>query len=213
MAGLTFSIHYWIVFLETDQFAFYAPVYFHFQYPLLDRISWNRMTRHAWAWNSMPFSIHYWIVFLETWWFCTSPIDEAALSVSTIGSYFLKLRRHHNTGCSICTFSIHYWIVFLETEDRSLLFSRSSFFQYPLLDRISWNLAGSEADHAGVELSVSTIGSYFLKPHCVMCPSLPCGYFQYPLLDRISWNSPSTMNGMLIRILSVSTIGSYFLKP
>ncbi len=59
------------------------------------------------------------------------------LSVSTIGSYFLKHRLFLGRPKRFSTFSIHYWIVFLETTAR--VFYRDVFdcFQYPLLDRIS----------------------------------------------------------------------------
>ncbi len=233
---LSFSIHYWIVFLETVELLDLGPCQAHFQYPLLDRISWNlcrwlecrchrqtfsihywivfletRSRRQSRCWphnlsvstigsyflklprDAAPlqpeptFSIHYWIVFLETLKISWPGFIQSNLSVSTIGSYFLKPSRASRSMRQIRSFSIHYWIVFLETGPLSPPQITQSIFQYPLLDRISWN------------------DLILLRRSCSM-------NFQYPLLDRISWNIVLTITGAPSFLLSVSTIGSYFLK-
>ncbi len=158
----TFSIHYWIVFLETQDHQYDDAKYQDFQYPLLDRISWNSRS---------------------LWW----KMVVADLSVSTIGSYFLKQFYVRQVIVTICSFSIHYWIVFLET---------------------GWLIA-QRVDKP--ELSVSTIGSYFLKPYFRMSSYL------WQLLSVSTIGSyflkprPRARPRKRNR-LSVSTIGSYFLK-
>ncbi len=208
----TFSIHYWIVFLETGGWGVVDEVVLDFQYPLLDRISWNQDGR-SWSarssnfqyplldrisWNCAlrwwrhavhSFSIHYWIVFLET---CTGPTctgPTCTLSVSTIGSYFLKLPprpllARPDRTLSVSTIGSY----FLKLGRGRLGRGRPIRFQYPLLDRISWNSwtcgwisistctfsihywivfleTGCQSCHCQISgLSVSTIGSYFLKP-------------------------------------------------
>ncbi len=207
-----------------------------FQYPLLDRISWNLDCPKCSTPLPASFSIHYWIVFLETVVALVSTTARRALSVSTIGSYFLKREQAPCRVARTVPFSIHYWIVFLETALCHWLASTAKNFQYPLLDRISWNRGKLYVIWRILALSVSTIGSYFLKLTWLARPT-PClesfsihywivfletrqndittyslAAFQYPLLDRISWNPQARTFGSVFVVLSVSTIGSYFLK-
>ncbi len=207
----SFSIHYWIVFLETPNTAwsglFYSTFSIHYWIVFLETTKSSFFAIYP-----KTFSIHYWIVFLET---ICQPTKEPAfckLSVSTIGSYFLKRIPDLGSLHVLIPFSIHYWIVFLETVGNRDADNPAPFFQYPLLDRISWNLDIISNVPTFVSLSVSTIGSYFLKQTCsVACLLLVVSFsihywivfleticqarrssswrfFQYPLLDRISWN-------------------------
>ncbi len=185
----------------------------------------------------LAFSIHYWIVFLETLVIRIVEDNHCDLSVSTIGSYFLKLGKFSTDPSHPFAFSIHYWIVFLETWTNGGGRTTLRGFQYPLLDRISWNPIPPRWGTRQTPLSVSTIGSYFLKHDngaqeqarprhfqyplldriswnvCQVLPNWQISVFQYPLLDRISWNfACRNWLSNLRRDLSVSTIGSYFLK-
>ncbi len=184
----SFSIHYWIVFLETLPSEVDRKAFMRFQYPLLDRISWNStpwslpttsptlsvstigsyflkqlaypltvLSRESLSVstigsyflkpavtvpspkrNDITFSIHYWIVFLETTYGFWKHKDTNTFSIH-YWIVFLETKRGALIPISRTTFSIHYWIVFLETEKRHSLQRRGYVFQYPLLDRISWN--------------------------------------------------------------------------
>ncbi len=211
-AMVTFSIHYWIVFLETYEATFTHKEYANFQYPLLDRISWNSLAPYVWrddfifqyplldriSWNTAPgrssarlnlsFSIHYWIVFLET-------TDSAPQSnAETDFQYPLLDRISWNT-------------------DSAPQSNAETDFQYPLLDRISWNQSRMLPATAQSCLSVSTIGSYFLKPPPLCWIDAPYQTFSihYWIVFLETWQCAVISSHAID--LSVSTIGSYFLKP
>ncbi len=157
------------------------------------------------CWNSCLLSVStigsYFLKLLAAY-----PEDvDRELSVSTIGSYFLKPQSLNGWNLERWTFSIHYWIVFLETTAIPLSIGIIPFFQYPLLDRISWNPASSTISTLYKSfLSVSTIGSYFLKLYsCILTKDIPL-CFQYPLLDRISWNFLRTsLQAVILKTFSI----------
>ncbi len=133
-----FSIHYWIVFLETWHGPIPASQRFVFQYPLLDRISWNPCDKLIIPLPPNTFSIHYWIVFLETLQFLVNKAHIFNFQ------YPLLDRISWNSFRRLTTWRLYT-------------------FQYPLLDRISWNTRKAHSSYLFGFLSVSTIGSYFLK--------------------------------------------------
>ena len=136
----------------------------------------------------------------------------ARLSVSTSGSYSLKLLLSSKKVLLTRTFSIHKWIVFIETAVRRAMYVSTLYFQYPQVDRIHWNENKNGVTNLPARLSVSTSGSYSLKRYPV-CADVGAGQtfsihkwivfietshawikpnshasFQYPQVDRIHWN-------------------------
>jgi len=86
-------------------------------------------------------------------------------------------------------FSIHYRIEVIETSNHRVSEAIREIFQYPLSDRSDWNPSYRISRHAPIRLSVSTIGSKWLKLRwsCRLCQRK--SHFQYPLSDRSDWNS------------------------
>ncbi len=134
-----------------------------------------------------------------------------SLSVSTIGSYLLKLHRRLDVVVIGCTFSIHYWIVSLETPLPIQSFPPAISFSIhywivslethvshlvrqhfdPAFSIHYWIVSletalSGPALRAPSILSVSTIGSYLLKLNQIDLIKRTIANFQYPLLDRIS---------------------------
>jgi len=186
--------------------------------------------------NAFAFSIHYRIEVIETILPVWQLTPSKGLSVSTIGSKWLKRAYSQLLSVGGSSFSIHYRIEVIETGIFSVIICRWFLFQYPLSDRSDWNGHILSYYLSVVPLSVSTIGSKWLKQHKKVCtqtqtksfsihyrievietiidrsrPGEPL-IFQYPLSDRSDWNSPLGEAGDEVQTLSVSTIGSKWLK-
>jgi len=85
-------------------------------------------------------------------------------------------------------------------------------FQYPLSDRSDWNKICPVGEAESRKLSVSTIGSKWLKLVSHISKPKSQTSFQYPLSDRSDWNNAPVSLYVLTVLLSVSTIGSKWLK-
>ncbi len=134
----TFSILYRIDFVGTDNVTFWFTDPVSFQYPLSDRLRWNYLARfdrdrHA------PFSILYRIDFVGTYSRDWARIS-IALSVSSIGSTSLEPQYTHDLAGGITAFSILYRIDFVGTRGTFLIHAIAINFQYPLSDRLRWNM-------------------------------------------------------------------------
>ncbi len=133
-------------FLKPGHATSYRKLHIDFQYPLLDRISWNR-PKPLWFDVQMDLSVSTIGSYFLKQAIAGEVVPKPKLSVSTIGSYFLKLAPAGFLIRDDIAFSIHYWIVFLETFWFWICRGRGCGFQYPLLDRISWNTVPGCAHH------------------------------------------------------------------
>ncbi len=134
------------------------------------------------------------------------------LSVSTIGSYFLKRKQIADENAKYATFSIHYWIVFLETSRDLHDAPASGNLSVSTIGSYFLKQSAGMAGRANSSLSVSTIGSYFLKHTSPWAGS--CGNVSFSIHYWIVFLETVSVVRYLFQreCLSVSTIGSYFLK-
>ncbi len=210
-----------------------------FQYPRSDRGHCNHASQSSLVVAADSFSILGRIVGTATPCMPARRMRPIALSVSSVGSWALQLRRR--SGCSRCAVSFQY-----PRSDRGHcnystcrgLHASTCDFQYPRSDRGHCNQSDEScqqyrqstfsilgrivgtATHtaravapASLTLSVSSVGSWALQPARVHDRAARFSDFQYPRSDRGHCNrSYCTDRSTLTLHLSVSSVGSWALQ-
>src|SRR5271157_899886 len=114
-----------------------------FQYPLSDRVGWNLATREQVEDNSFDLLFQYPLSDRVGWNGILGVLSggEGGLSVSSIGSSWVELGEFPDLEDELCqSFSILYRIELGGTELSSTCSRVAMIFQYPLSDRVGWNL-------------------------------------------------------------------------
>ena len=145
-------------------------------------MGWNQTYRCYWSYTYLPFSILSWIEWGETNPYWVSKLSVSSLgsngvkpirwifrfgwiglSVSSLGSNGVKLWYWGWCVCHTNAFSILSWIEWGETILLNHRKTVVAAFQYPLLDRMGWNLWKRLPIRMQLRLSVSSLGSNGVK--------------------------------------------------